>query len=145
MNGVGYKGYFMRPIEASHQRYEALRSVLVEEQPMQKVAQRFEISYGTMRNWVSEFCRAHDAGQSPPFSPRHCADVPSPMNPMATKMIRKSKSPMFGHCRWKRDDGCSLGTPASSCSCPCWHSYVSIVLSRRRVIREHEWCRPPMP
>ena len=76
MQGHTYKDYFLRPVEDSQRRYEALRSVVVEEQPMKEVAQRFEVSYGTLRNWISEFCRTQDAGQLPPFSSRRCADVP---------------------------------------------------------------------
>jgi transposase-like protein len=71
MDGLDYSNYFMQPVEACHRRYEALRAVFVEEQPMKTVAQRYEISYGTIRNWVSEFRRRQDAGQSPPFSSRH--------------------------------------------------------------------------
>jgi hypothetical protein len=101
MNALNYKSYFLRPVEDSHRRYEALRSVLVDEQPMKEVAQRFEVSYGTLRNWVSEFCRTKDSGQLPPFSPGRCADV-HPLRNLVTK-IRKFKSPMPGRCRWKQD------------------------------------------
>ena len=62
-----YKDYFTQPEEAPHRRYEALRGVFVEEQPMKSVAQRFGVSYGTIRNWVSEFRQSRDAGQPPPF------------------------------------------------------------------------------
>ena len=74
------QGLLCHPVEALHRRYEALRSVFVEEQPMKEVAQRFEVSYGTIRNWVSEFCRGQDAGQSAPFLPRHRVDGPWPTN-----------------------------------------------------------------
>lgn len=67
MNGLDYKSYFMQPAEAAQRRYEALRCVFVEEQSMKQVAQRYDLSYGTIRNWVSEFSRAQEAGQSPPF------------------------------------------------------------------------------
>ena len=93
MNGVDYKSYFMHPVEAAQRRYEALRCVFVEEQTMKQVAQRYDLSYGTIRNWVSEFSRSQETGQSPPFSPRHRAD--------ALRQIRSqprinltSKSPM---------------------------------------------------
>lgn len=76
MNEGPCKDYFIHPVEASHRRYEALRSVFVEELPMLDVAQRYGISYGTVRNWASEFCGQQDAGQSPPFSPHPHADVP---------------------------------------------------------------------
>ena len=104
MNGRDYKDYFVHPVQPSHRRYEALRAVLVAAQPMKEVAQRFEVSYGTVRNWVSEFCKAQDTGQSPPFSLLHRADGPRQTNPTTTS-IREFKSPMFGNCRWKRDGG----------------------------------------
>ena len=100
MNALNYKDYFLQPVDGSHRRYEALRSVVVEEQSMKQVAQRFEVSYGTLRNWVSEFCRLQAAGQSPPFSLQPCADV-LPLRNLVMK-IRKSKLLMFERCRWKQ-------------------------------------------
>jgi transposase-like protein len=94
MNGVDYKSYFMQPVETAQRRYEALRCVFVEEQTMKQVGQRFGLSYGTIRNWVSEFSRAQEAGQSPPFSLRHRADGPWPIRSQPTS-IRQSKSPML--------------------------------------------------
>jgi len=76
MNARNYKEYFLHPVEAPQRQYEALRALVVEEQSMKEVAQRFDVSYGTLRNWVSEFCRAQDAGHSPPFLPPQRADVP---------------------------------------------------------------------
>ncbi len=46
MNGLDYSEFFVHPVEA---------------------AQRYDVSYGTIRNWVSEFCRGQDDGQPPPF------------------------------------------------------------------------------
>lgn len=103
MKALNYKDYFLCPIEVAHRRYEALRSVIVEERPMKEVAQRFELSYGTVRNWVSEFCRGQDAGQSPPFLFHRRAVVPQSTKPIRPTMILKSKLPMFARCRWKRD------------------------------------------
>jgi len=105
MNGPDYKDFFVHPAHAGHRRYEALGSVFVEEQPLKEVAQRYDISYGTIRNWVSEFCRGQDAGQLPPFSPRRCVGVPRPTNSLPMMRIRKSKSPMFRRCRWRLDAG----------------------------------------
>lgn len=94
MNGLDYKTYFMQPVEAAQRRYEALRCVFVEEQTMKQVAQRYDLSYGTVRNWVSEFSRAQAAGQSPPFSLRHRVDGPQPIRSPLTS-IRQSQSPML--------------------------------------------------
>ena len=100
MNALNYKDYFLQPVDGYHRRYEALRCVVVEEQCMKQVAQRFEVSYGTLRNWVSEFCRLQDTGESPPFSLQSCADV-LPLRILVMK-IRKSKLQMFERCRWKQ-------------------------------------------
>ena len=99
MDRQDYKDYFIQPVGASHRRYEALRCVFFEEQPMKSVAQRFGVSYGTVRNWVSEFCRMRDTGESPPFLHHRCADAPRLTVPRRAKMIRIFKPPMFGHCR----------------------------------------------
>ena len=101
MDGRNYREFFVHPAEATQRRYEALRSVFVEEQPMKAVAQRFDVSYGTIRNWVSEFRRGQDAGQPPPFSPRHCVGVPRPTNSLPMMRILISKLQMFRRCRWK--------------------------------------------
>ena len=100
MNALNYKDYFLQPVDGAHRRYEALRSVVVEGQSMKEVAQRFEVSYGTLRNWVSEFCRWQDAGQSPPFSHRAYADVLRLQN--LVMKIRKSKLLMFERYPWNQ-------------------------------------------
>lgn len=105
MNGLDYKDFFVHPVEAAQRRYEALRAVFVEEQPLKEVAQRYDVSYGTIRNWISEFCRGQDAGQPPPFSPRPRVGVRRPTSFLPRTRIRRSKSLMFGPCRWRPDDG----------------------------------------
>jgi transposase-like protein len=105
MNGLDYQDFFVHPVEAAHRRYEALRAVFVEEQPMREVAQRYRLSYGTIRNWVSEFRRGRDAGQPPPFSPRQPAGVPRPTNSLTRTTILPSKSPMFRLYRWRPGGG----------------------------------------
>jgi len=66
-----HRDYFAQPIETSHRRYEAIRAVVLDEESMKDVADRFAIGYGTLRNWVAEFRRQLDADVSPPFSRRH--------------------------------------------------------------------------
>ena len=143
MNGLDCRDFFVHPVEAAHRRYEALRSVFVEEHPMKEVAQRHDISYGTIRNWVSEFCRGQDDGQPPPFSPRRHVGVPRPTNFLPVTRIRKSKSPMFRRCRWRPGGDWSRGTRVSSYSSRCSHRSASTVWSRRPSTRVREWCQPP--
>ena len=102
---MDHKRYFVQPIEASHRRYEALRAVVVDEEPMKDVADRFGVSYGTVRNWASEFRRQRDAGEPPPFFLRRRVDVRQPIPSRLTINIPTHKSPMFGRCRWRKDAG----------------------------------------
>jgi hypothetical protein len=68
-----YDQFFLEPATAWHRRYEALRAAFVEEEPLHDVAQRFEVNYGTLRNWASEFRAAYDLGQAAPFFSRRRA------------------------------------------------------------------------
>jgi len=141
---MDHKSYFVQPREASHRRYEALRAVVVDEQPMKEVADRFGVSYGTVRNWAAEFRRQQDAGQAPPFSRHHCVDVLRPMYSRLTIRSPTRKSPMFGRCRWRRDAGSSLDTRGCFYSCLCWLHCGSTVWSQRPITRARKWCLPPM-
>ena len=73
MSSQTYEPFFLQPSDPVHRRYETLRAVFVDKQPMNKVAQRFDVHYGTVRNWASEFRAQQDAQQTPPFSFRHNA------------------------------------------------------------------------
>ncbi len=61
--------YFLQPDDMTQRRYETLRAVFVEGLSLQDAAGRFHVSYGTVRNWASEFRQAFQPGQRPPFSP----------------------------------------------------------------------------
>jgi hypothetical protein len=65
----GYADFFLKllPDQVFHRRYEVLRAVFVEGDPLPEVAQRLGVSYGSVRNWVSEFLRSQGIGQTPPF------------------------------------------------------------------------------
>lgn len=71
-NGA-YDQFFLEPSVPWHRRYEALRAVFVEEEPLRDVAERFDVNYGTLRNWVSGFRVACDQGQASPFFSRRRA------------------------------------------------------------------------
>lgn len=90
MNSHAYEQFFLKPGEPLHRRYETLRAVFVDQQPMKEVAERFQVHYGTVRKWASEFRSQQDSQQTSPFFWRHHAAVP-PIVPM-TK--RPSSTPM---------------------------------------------------
>ena len=76
MNRSDYTDYFLYPEQAIHRRHEVLRAVFVERESLQDVARRFDLTYGSIRNWTNDFCRSRDAGEAPPFSFHPIAAVP---------------------------------------------------------------------
>ena len=98
MNGQTYERFFLSPNDTWHRRYEVLRAVFVEQHPMKEVAERFEISHGTVRNWASEFRTQRDAGQLSPFLSSRLAGVP---HWTPRKKNVKSKSRMSRRCPWR--------------------------------------------
>ena len=68
MSTVDFADYFLHPTDTAHRRYEALRAVFAEDHSLSEAAQRFDVSYGTIRNWVSEHQRTLRDGGKPPFS-----------------------------------------------------------------------------
>jgi len=60
--------YFLHPDERSQRRYEVLRAVFIDDEAAIDVAERFSLSHGTVRNWVSQFGATLERGGRPPFS-----------------------------------------------------------------------------
>ena len=75
MNDQVCERFFLSPDDPWHRRYEALRAVFVERCSLKEVAQRCDVGYGTMRNWVSDFRRQCHAGEVAPFLSNRPADV----------------------------------------------------------------------
>ena len=95
-----YQSFFLQPVDTWHRRYEAVRAVMVEEQPLADVARRFGVSYGTACNWVSQFRSQCDAGQRPPFFFPPCEDDRQNVPQAPTMPVTMSLPwPMCGSCR----------------------------------------------
>lgn len=60
--------FFLQPREMGQRRYEVLRAVFVDDDTALDVAERFRLSHGTVRNWVSQFGAQLKRGEHPPFS-----------------------------------------------------------------------------
>lgn len=60
--------YFLDPDETGQRRYEVLRAVFIDDETAVEVAERFRLSHGTVRNWVSQFGATLERGERPPFS-----------------------------------------------------------------------------
>jgi hypothetical protein len=66
--------YFLAPQETSQRRYEALRAVFVEGEPLDTVAPRFGYTVATLKSMASRFRADCRRGAIPPFSFRTVAD-----------------------------------------------------------------------
>jgi transposase len=68
MDRSNQKDFFLCPDHPVQRRYEALRAIVIEERPLKDVAEEFGVSYGTVRNWHSQFLQDRRDGNPPPFS-----------------------------------------------------------------------------
>ena len=59
--------YFLHPDGTEQRRYEVLRAVFIDDETAVEVAERFRLSHGTVRNWVSQFGATLERGKHPPF------------------------------------------------------------------------------
>jgi hypothetical protein len=67
--------FFLDPNRTSQRRYEALRAIFVEDEPLDQVAQRFGYKTSALRSMACR-CRGDcRRGVSPPFFSRAGADV----------------------------------------------------------------------
>ena len=124
MDDPRFQQFFGDPQQTPQRRYEAIRAVILEGQPLPAAATRFGFAYGTLRNLVAQFRACIRQGRTPPFSLRPRAAGP-PMN-------QRNRAPIN---RLSPIAGCSLSIesvrsahvpPGSSCSCRCSPSSASI-------------------
>lgn len=123
MPSQSYEAFFLASEDALQRRYEVLRAVHVEQLPMNEVADQFELSHGTVRNWVSEFRRCCAAGQPPLFSFSHASDV-RPYRGMAPRSA--CRLPMYERCRWRSTDESRQDLRDCFCFCRCWRACASM-------------------
>lgn len=93
MDDNACQNFFLQPAQTLHRQYEALRAVFVAHQPLHQVAQQFGYRYGSLRNLVMDFRAQCQAGQAPPFSPRHVADDPVVGDPTRHPCAPTSRPP----------------------------------------------------
>jgi transposase-like protein len=68
MNRITCEDFFLQPGGTRQRRYEVLRAIFVDDDTAVDVAERFDLSHGTVRNWVSQFSTQLERGEPPPFS-----------------------------------------------------------------------------
>jgi len=67
MEGSHDSQFFLKPQQAFHRQYEALRAVFVEDPPIEQVAQRFGYTIPSLRSMLSRFRAGRRRGVTPPF------------------------------------------------------------------------------
>ena len=75
MDGNDTSRFFLEPNRTSQRRYEALRALFVEDEPLDQVAQRFGYKSSALRSMVCRFHGDCRRGVTPPFFSRTDADV----------------------------------------------------------------------
>jgi hypothetical protein len=89
--------YFLAPQETSQRRYEALRAVFVEGEPLDTVPQRFGYTVATLKSMASRFRADCRRGVTPPFSFRMAEDATPGRTAAKTDTDPKSpRSPTAG-------------------------------------------------
>jgi hypothetical protein len=75
MEGNDDSRFFLEPEQTFHRRYEALRAILVDDEPVDRVAERFGYKPSAMRSMLSRFRADRRRGVTPPFfSPTGAGD-----------------------------------------------------------------------
>ena len=77
MEGNDDRRFFLEPEQTFHRRYEALRAVLVDDEPVARVAERFGYKTSALRSMVSRFRADRRRGVTPPFSSPTVAGAPA--------------------------------------------------------------------
>jgi hypothetical protein len=67
MDGTPTSRFFLEPEQTFHRRYEALRAVFVDGEPLDRVAERFGYKLSALRSMISRFRADCRRGVTPPF------------------------------------------------------------------------------
>jgi hypothetical protein len=67
MEGNPTSRFFLEPEPTFHRRYEALRAVFVDDEPLDRVAERFGYKPSALQSMISRFRADCRRGVTPPF------------------------------------------------------------------------------
>jgi hypothetical protein len=88
--------YFLVPKETSQRRYEVLRAIFLDGEPLADVARRFGYKISTLKSLACRFRAACRSGAAPPFSFRMAGDdIPGPTTRTYTG-LKSRRSPTVG-------------------------------------------------
>jgi hypothetical protein len=69
--------FFLEPHQTFQRQYEALRAIFVDDEPLDRVAERFDYKPATLRSMASRLRADYRRGVAPPFFSRTAAAGPS--------------------------------------------------------------------
>ena len=84
MDGSHARRFFLEPEPTFQRRYETLRAIFVDDEPLDQVAVRFGYKASALRSMASRFRADCRRGITPPFFSRTDADVRSGPAPAKT-------------------------------------------------------------
>ena len=94
MEGSDDRRFFLEPEQTFHRRYEALRAILVDGEPIDRVAERFGYKLSALRSMISRFRADRRRGVTPPFFSPTVVDDPAGTAAMGTdRSSRPPRSP----------------------------------------------------
>ena len=76
MDGNLARQYFLEPHQTFQRQYEALRAIFVDEQPIDRVAERFGYKPAALKSMASRLRTDCRQGVAPPFFSTMAADDP---------------------------------------------------------------------
>jgi hypothetical protein len=77
MEGSHDRRFCLEPEQTFHRHYEALRAIVVDEEPIDRVAERFGYKLSALRSMISRFRADRRRGVTPPFFSPTVADDPA--------------------------------------------------------------------
>jgi hypothetical protein len=77
MDGDHIKGFFLEPRQTFQRQYEALRAIFVDDEPLERVAERFGYTPATLRSMASRLRSDRRQGVATPFFSRTAGGGPS--------------------------------------------------------------------
>ena len=77
MDGSHIRRFFLEPRQTFQRQYEALRAIFVDDEPLERVAERFGYKPATLRSMASRLRSDRRRGVATPFFSRTAAGGPS--------------------------------------------------------------------
>ena len=94
MDGSHTRRFFLEPQQTFQRQYEALRALFVDDEPLERVAERFDYKPSALRSMASRLRADWRRGVAPPFfSPTAAGGPPARARPKNDRSPRRPTSP----------------------------------------------------